>query len=546
MLHTTSSNIKLSIKFILAFIVILIIYTQVNGKEFTANEPNFSDTISIKNADNTRFLNKDGVNLTILTGNVLIQQGNTIFKCDSCVRNPFEQVFEAWGNVHINDADTTNIYAEHLKYFIQREVAYLDKNVRLTDGTSTLTTPSMEYNRATNVATYKNGGKVVSKKTTITSKEGVYYSDLKDAYFKKNVIIKDPAYYITSDSILYNTARQMARFIANTTIKDSTGSIVKTKEGYYDLKNGESMLGQRPSIFDGKSTTIVADNISSTNNIAKAEGNAIVIDSARGTTIIGNLIYQNRHSEAVLATQKPLLIIRQDKDSVFISADTLFSAKLTDLKGTKSLLLNDTIAHKNDSLLKNNKQKNDSTNRYFEAFSNVKIFTDSLQAISDSLFYSFQDSVFRMYKDPIVWGQGNQITGDTILLFTQNKQPKKIEAIENSLMVQQIENESYNQVQATRIDGFFSNGVLDSVRAKGSVLSIYFVQEEDNSYVGSNDCASDILDLYMQNKELYKVAFRGEFKCTLNPIQRKKPKDARVSRFKWLETKRPKNKFELM
>ena len=351
MLHTTSSNIKLSIKFILAFIVILIIYTQVNGKEFTANEPNFSDTISIKNADNTRFLNKDGVNLTILTGNVLIQQGNTIFKCDSCVRNPFEQVFEAWGNVHINDADTTNIYAEHLKYFIQREVAYLDKNVRLTDGTSTLTTPSMEYNRATNVATYKNGGKVVSKKTTITSKEGVYYSDLKDAYFKKNVIIKDPAYYITSDSILYNTARQMARFIANTTIKDSTGSIVKTKEGYYDLKNGESMLGQRPSIFDGKSTTIVADNISSTNNIAKAEGNAIVIDSARGTTIIGNLIYQNRHSEAVLATQKPLLIIRQDKDSVFISADTLFSAKLTDLKGTKSLLLNDTIAHKNDSLL---------------------------------------------------------------------------------------------------------------------------------------------------------------------------------------------------
>ena len=36
---------------------------------------------------------------------------------------------------------------DSLKYFIQREVAYLDKNVRLTDGTSTLTTSSMEYNR---------------------------------------------------------------------------------------------------------------------------------------------------------------------------------------------------------------------------------------------------------------------------------------------------------------------------------------------------------------------------------------------------------------
>ena len=57
----------------------------------------------------------------------------------------------------------------------------------------------------TNIGTYKNGGKVVNKKSVLTSKEGYYYADLKDVYFKKNVLLKDPAYNIDTDSLLYNT-----------------------------------------------------------------------------------------------------------------------------------------------------------------------------------------------------------------------------------------------------------------------------------------------------------------------------------------------------
>ena len=120
----------------------------------------------------------------ILAGNVALKQGTTFFYSDSCVINNRNNTFEAWGRVHINDADTTNIYSNHLRYLIEKKIAYLDGAVRLTDGKGTLTTPDLEYDMSTSIGIYKHGGKVVNKKTVLTSKEGYYYGGLRDIYFK--------------------------------------------------------------------------------------------------------------------------------------------------------------------------------------------------------------------------------------------------------------------------------------------------------------------------------------------------------------------------
>ena len=109
----------------------------------------------------------------------------------------------------------------------------------------------------------------------------------------------------------------------------------------------------------------------------------------KGQPIIAGQVFRNNKREAVLATNKPLMIIKQDNDSIFITADTLFSARLTDLDGIKDSLVKDTL--KGTQVVDINKK--DSTNRYFEAYRHVRIFSDSLQAVCDSLFYSFKDSI---------------------------------------------------------------------------------------------------------------------------------------------------------
>src|SRR5690606_18928482 len=89
---------------------------------------------------------------------------------------------------------------------------------------------------------------------------------------------------------------------------------------------------------------------------------------------------------------------------------------------------------------------NDSTDRYFMAWHNVRIFSDSLQAVSDSLFYSGMDSIFRLFTDPIVWASGSQVTGDTIYLYTKNKQADRLYVFENGLVINQSDQNMFNQV----------------------------------------------------------------------------------------------------
>ncbi|MGZ8511558.1 MAG: OstA-like protein, partial [Chitinophagaceae bacterium] len=242
------------------------------------------------------------------------------------------------------------------------------------------------------------------------------------------------------------------------------------------------------------------------------------------------------------ASRESRLVKLNAKDSAQnIPTDTLLSRKLPGrLEGRDSLAV-DTIKGRK-ALAINEK---DSTNRYFEAYRNVRIFSDSLQSVCDSMFYSFRDSIFRLYQDPVVWAQKSQITGDTILLFTKNKKPDKVEAFENSFLVNRLEDDVYNQIKSARMDGWFVDGNIDSVRAKAFAECIYYIQDDDSAYTGINQSQCDIIDIYFENKELDKVVFRSAVTGTLWPIRQKSPQEMQLPGFRWLEERRPKTKYEM-
>ncbi|NTS41716.1 LPS export ABC transporter periplasmic protein LptC [Flavisolibacter sp. BT320] len=475
----------------------------------------------------------DGTELQILAGNVRLKQGSTIFSSDSAVLNTTGKTFSGFGNVHINDSDTAHVYSNTMRYHYDRKYAYLNGNVRLTDGQGTLTTPTLEYDVARRIGTYNNGGKVVNKRTTVTSRGGIYYADIHDIYFKDNVVMKDPSNTVVSDSILYNTETRIARFISPTTIKDSSGRVIETTEGFYDLQSGQAEFTQRTTIVD-KSLTVIGDHIASDDQtgIVQIEGRGVLIDTAKGINILADKIFANKKSEAFLATNKPLMIIRQQSDSIYIAADTLFSARLSDL-------FIDTSANAKPP------SPNDSTNRYFEAYRNVRVFSDSVQSVSDSLFYSFKDSVFQLFQNPVVWSRQSQITGDTIYMFTRNKKPQYVKAWERSFMVSEVQPGAYNQIRSSRMDGYFVDGVLDSVRARGAAQSVYFIQDKDSAFTSVNQTESDVIDLYFTKGDLQRVVLRSSVKGTVYPIRQKPPGEMRLENFQWQEGRRPKTKYDL-
>jgi lipopolysaccharide export system protein LptA len=251
-----------------------------------------------------------------IAGNVMLQEGLTVFSCDSAAINKRTNIMEAFGNIHINQQDSIHTYSQYLKYIGAERVAYLKKDVRLTDKKGTLFTQELEYDLKTGIGKYKSGGKVVNGKTTLTSSEGTYYAETKDVFFKKNVHLVDPKYDIRSDSLQYNTQTQLATFITATYIKSREGGDIYTTSGNYDLKNGKAFFSNR-SIIKDSTRTYVADNIAYDEKIgiAQLEGAAIIKDSVNGYTVLGNQIYVNKNNQSFLATRKPVLIFKGEGET---------------------------------------------------------------------------------------------------------------------------------------------------------------------------------------------------------------------------------------
>ena len=537
-------------------------------------------------AADKQYLQKSDTNQLIsYAGHVKVRQGKTLFYADSAIINPILNTLESFGNVHINDADSVHIYAQYLRYIGIEKKALLTSKVRLTDGNSTLTTENLTYDVNLKLGTYLYGGKVVNKKTTLTSTEGNYYGDSKDIFFYKNVLLVQPNGTIKTDSLQYNTITEVSTFISPTIIKDKKGLTIKTREGFYDIKKKIANLYKR-SIIEDSTFSITADEIAidSINGLSEFRGNAVYRskDKEQGFDMIANNIKTNNKRSTIMATQIPLLIIKQGSDSIFITADTLFSGRVIDLLKTKKIpnvrpvpldtsikkeitkaIIKDTVkAVIAKSTIKKGNSKNsidsikikseptvDSTLKYFEAYKNVKIFSDSLQAVGDSLFFSGQDSVFRLFENPILWAQENQISGDTIYLFLKNKKPERLYVFENALSISKVDSSNYfNQVRGNSINALFdSTGQVHFLTAKGSAENIYYAQDEQKRFVGVNKNSSDLIEIIFVEGKPKRVKFINNLEGGLLPMRGKTNHDElKLKSFNWQDKIRPKSKFDIL
>ena len=528
------------------FILFIFISDELHAQQ-NIPIPNPADTsrvIEIVQGRSMRQIKVDSVTtLETLAGDAIVKQGKTRLSSDSIVINQRTGIAEAFGKVHINDADTVNTYSDYLKYIGKDRIAYLKKNVKLTDHKGILFTDDLVYNLSTGIATYKGGGKVQNVNTTLTSEEGVYYSDTKDVYFKKNVHLVDPKYDIRTDSLIYNTKNEIATFISPTHIISKNG-VIDTRSGTYNLKTGEAIFFDRTAFRDS-THSLIGDKVAydEKSGVIQVDGHGKLVDSANKVIVLGGLIFLNRNTNSFLATKKPVMILYRDKDSTYIAADTLFSGQRQyDALKKKKKDKQDTLKNAVNINLNNN----DTTVRYFLAFHHVRIFNDSLQSVSDSLYYSTEDSTFQLFGQPVVWNENTQVSGDTIFLFTENQKAKRLYVFYNGIIINKANSEMYNQISGRTLNGYFINGEIDYFRARGSQAeSIFYPQDDDSAYTGMNHSQGDVIDIYFASKEVKKIKFVRDVKGTMYPLNQIPADQKYLRNFKWEDARRPKSKFEL-
>ena len=184
--------------------------------------------------------------------------------------------------------------------------------------------------------------------------------------------------------------------------------------------------------------------------------------------------------------------------------------------------------------------------RIVRAYHNVKIFKSDLQAVADSAYYGYADSVIRCYGRPIIWSQGSQLSADTVYMILKNQKMENILFDKNAFIVNtQLDSSKFNQVKGRKITGYFKNNELDRVYVDGNAESIYYTVE-DNEFTGMIRSISSRIKIKFQENEMTDVISIRKLESTYHPITSIPPDTDILEGFIWKPELRPKSKEEII
>ncbi|HDR52199.1 MAG TPA: organic solvent tolerance protein OstA, partial [Mariniphaga anaerophila] len=159
--------------------VLLLISTSVFSQQ--------KKRIEIEEADYLEADEKIAANAQRLVGNVRVRHENVLMWCDSAYTYTGTNRVDAFGNVHINQGDTLNLFAQKVYYNGDISKARAYQNVRLVNKNTTLYTDTLDYDMAANIGFYEYNGKIVDSTNTLTSEIARYFIDDDIIHFYNSV-----------------------------------------------------------------------------------------------------------------------------------------------------------------------------------------------------------------------------------------------------------------------------------------------------------------------------------------------------------------------
>lgn len=184
----------------------------------------------------------------------------------------------------------------------------------------------------------------------------------------------------------------------------------------------------------------------------------------------------------------------------------------------------------------------DTLYRMIKAYRNVKMFRTDYQTVCDSLVSLSLDSIILLYHDPVMWNDVNQISSDTIKIYTKNEALDKAEFIEHPIMISEIDSLTYNQVSGRLITAWFRDNEIYRNDVVGNTETFYYMQEEgDPEPIGFMSISSGDVSFYIEENALQGIMYRNNPVWTAFPMDKIPETQKRfLADFKWEADRRPK------
>ena len=174
------------------------------------------------------------------------------------------------------------------------------------------------------------------------------------------------------------------------------------------------------------------------------------------------------------------------------------------------------------------------------ATSRVKLFRHDMQMSCDSLVYYDLDSLVRLYRDPLVFSDGNrQYAADSIYLVIKDRKADRARLMSNAFITTQEDTICYDQIKGAEMMAYFdTTRTLRRFDALGGATALFFLTE-NNALATVNKVESKMLYALFDQGNLDKIYYFDNAKNDAYPVVQLPADERYMKGFRWEPERRP-------
>jgi len=401
-----------------------------------------------------------------------------------------------------------NVYVEHdgITLRSKKAIYYKDRNFL----------KALRFDRLQQKLYYRSGATIKDTTNTLDSKIGNYYLQTNKFQALSEVTLTNPDYVLKSNDLVYFTNTGKSYLTGPSTITGEN-NFIYTEKGYYDTKANISHFNKNSRI-EYNNREITADSLYYDRNVgfASATKNIQMKDTTNNSVIRGNYGEFFQHLDSAFVTGRAVAITEIEKDSMYVHGDTLLATGKPE-------------------------------NRIIRAYNNVKFFKSDMSGKCDSIHSNQANGLTQLFKNPVLWSEENQITGDTIQLLSNTKTEKldSLKVLSNAFIIQK-DSIGYNQIKGRDLFGKFIDNDLQNVTIIGNGEVINFVRsDKTKELIGIEKLACSSMNFTFKDSKILTSKFLTNPDGNTYPLS-EFPENVRKFRgFVWRESERPLTKDEI-
>lgn len=475
---------------------------------FAQGDPGADSRLEIIQADRL----VGGKGFERLLDNVVMKHQNSLIYSDSVHFYGQENLAKLFGNVRIEDQkDSVTTYSTYGEYDGNNQLAKLRNQVVFKNKETTLYTDFLDYNRELGEANYFNSGKVVDSTNVLTSENGLYETLKDQITFTEAVVLENPDYTLKSNSLIYNTLSKVAETEGITNIESKEGNKLNARKGtFYDT---EAKIFR---FYDG--------DVETENSLVSAE-----------------ILYYDENQQYYEATEN-VSVYNKERNVEIFGEEGKYWEELKYSKVYGNALVRkyfeaDTLYMIADTLISQDSE--DATNRYLQAFSNMRMIKSDISGRSDSMVYIYSDSTIYLHGDPVLWNNKSQITADSISFLIANEDIDKAFLKDNAFAITKDTLSNYNQIRGRKMTGYFLEGQMSKLDVEGNGESLYFALENDTTIRGVNKLLCGRIIMSFTEGQVSSISHTIKPEASFTPPHLLDEGGTSLSGFVWREDEQP-------